>query len=248
MEFKGKVAIITGAGAGIGAATALLFASKGVKVCCNDIEDSGDKISREINNNGGNAFFCQADITKIEDSKKIIDKTLERFKKIDILFNNAGVVIPGRTDNTSIEDWERTMAVNVRGIFLVSKFAIPHLRKTKGCIINTSSSVALKGVKDRFAYTASKGAVLSMTRAMAIDYIDEGIRINSICPGTIETESFRDRLFKFDDIEDARKKFIARQPMGRFGQPNEIAQGVLYLVEAEFCTGISLSVDGGMTI
>ena len=140
------------------------------------------------------------------------------------------------------------MAVNVRGVFLMSKFAMSYLRKTKGCIINASSSVAIKGVKDRFAYTASKGAILSMTRAMAMDYMDEGIRVNSICPGTTDTPSLRKRLSKFDDPEAARKIFISRQPLGRFGKPDEIARGVLYLVNAEFCTGINLSVDGGMTI
>jgi NAD(P)-dependent dehydrogenase (short-subunit alcohol dehydrogenase family) len=248
MEVKGKVIIITGAGAGIGAATALLFARKGAKVCCNDITDSADIISKKIKDEGGDGFFCQGDVTKIEDSKKIINKTIEKYGKIDILFNNAGIVFPGRADNTTIEDWEGTMAVNVRGVFLMSKFAMSYLRKTKGCIINASSSVAIKGVKDRFAYTASKGAILSMTRAMAMDYMDEGIRVNSICPGTTDTPSLRKRLSKFDDPEAARKIFISRQPLGRFGKPDEIARGVLYLVNAEFCTGINLSVDGGMTI
>ena len=248
MEIKGKVIIITGAGAGIGAATALLFGRKGAKVCCNDVTDSADIISKKIKDEGGDAFFCQGDVTKIEDSKKIIDNTIEKYEKIDILFNNAGIVVPGRADNTTIEDWERTMAVNIRGVFLMTKFAIPSLRKTKGCIINTSSSVAIKGVKDRFAYTASKGAIFSMTRAMASDYIGDGIRVNSICPGTVDSPSLRVRLSKFDDPEAARKNFISRQPLGRFGQPDEIARGVLYLVNAEFCTGTSLSVDGGMTI
>ena len=248
MEIKGKVIIITGAGAGIGAATALLFARKGAKVCCNDVTNSADIISKKIKDEGGDAFFCQGDVSKIEDSKKIIDKTIEKYEKIDILFNNAGIVVPGRADNTTTEDWERTMAVNIKGVFLMTKFAIPYLRKTKGCIINTSSSVAIKGVKDRFAYTASKGAIFSMTRAMASDYIDDGIRVNSICPGTVDSPSLRVRLSKFEDPEAARKNFISRQPLGRFGQPDEIARGVLYLVNAEFCTGISLSIDGGMTI
>lgn len=248
MEIKGKVIIITGAGAGIGAATALLFARKGAKVCCNDVTNSADIISKKIKDEGGDAFFCQGDVSKIEDSKKIIDKTIEKYEKIDILFNNAGIVVPGRADNTTTEDWERTMAVNIKGVFLMTKFAIPYLRKMKGCIINTSSSVAIKGVKDRFAYTASKGAIFSMTRAMALDYIDDGVRVNSICPGTVDSPSLRVRLSKFEDPEAARKNFISRQPLGRFGQPDEIARGVLYLVNAEFCTGISLSVDGGMTI
>ena len=248
MEIKGKVIIISGAGAGIGEATALLFAREGAKVCCNSITDSANIVSKKIIDEGGDSFFCQGDVAKINDSELIINKTIEKYKKIDILFNNAGIVLPGRVDNTTIEDWERTMAVNVRGIFLMTKSAIPFLQKTKGCIINNSSSVAIKGVKDRFAYTASKGAILSMTRAMAVDYLDEGIRVNCICPGTVDSPSLSVRLSKFDDPEAARKNFVARQPLGRFGQPDEIARGVLYLVSAEFCTGISLSIDGGMTI
>jgi len=246
MEIKGKVAIITGAGAGIGKETAMLFARKGVKVCCNDITDSADSIAKKIRDEGGEAFFCRGDVSKIEDSQKIIDQTIEKYNKIDILFNNAGIVLSGKADNTTIGNWERTMEVNVRGVFLMSKFAIPYLRKTKGCIVNTSSNVAIRGVKDRFAYTASKGAILSMTRAMAIDYVGEGIRVNSVCPGIIDTPSGRKRISENDDPEKARENAISRHPIGRLGQPEEIAEGVLYLVSADFCTGISLTIDGGM--
>jgi len=248
MEIKDKVIIITGAGAGIGAATALLFAKRGAKVCCNSISNSGLKICKKIKNEGGEAVFYRGDVSKIEDSENIIKKTVKKYGKIDILFNNAGIVIPGAADNTHIEDWERTLAVNVTSIFLLTKFAIPALRETKGCIINTSSSVAIKGVKDRFAYTASKGAILSMTKAMAMDYIDAGIRVNCICPGTVDSPSLRNRLSKFDDPVAARKNFISRQPLGRFGTPEEIAKGVLFLVSSSFCTGTSLFLDGGMTI
>jgi NAD(P)-dependent dehydrogenase (short-subunit alcohol dehydrogenase family) len=140
------------------------------------------------------------------------------------------------------------MAVNVRGVFLCSRYALPHLKKTKGTIINCSSSVALKGVADRAAYTASKGAVHSMTRAMAMDHIKDGIRVNAICPGTTNTPSLKERLTQKGDYEEVRKLYIARQPLGRLGEPEEIAEGVLFLALNNFCTGISLSIDGGMTI
>ena len=248
MKLKGKVAVITGAGAGIGEATAILFAKEGAKVCCHSKSESALKVVEKIRDSGGEAFFSQGDVSVVEDARKIADETVERYGKLDILFNNAGIVIPGRIDNTSPEDWDQTMAVNVRGPYLLSKFSIPYLKKTKGCIINNASVVALKGVKDRGPYTASKCAVLSMTRAMAIDYIEDGIRVNCISPGTIETPSLAERLSRFEDPDAARVQFIARQPMGRLGTPGETAEGVLYLAVAKFCTGMNLSVDGGMTM
>jgi NAD(P)-dependent dehydrogenase (short-subunit alcohol dehydrogenase family) len=248
MRLDGKVAIVTGAGAGIGEATALLFAREGASVCCVDLAETGQKTAQKIKGSGVKSLFVKADISKPEDAKRIVDKTIETFGKIDILFNNAGIVVPGRIDNTSIEDWDKTMAVNVRGIFLLSKYAIPHLKKTNGTIVNTASSVAVKGVTDRAAYTASKGAVLSLTRAMAMDYVGDHIRVNSISPGTTDTPSFRGRVAQSENPEEARKQLIARQPMKRLGNPEEIADGVLFLVLNEFCTGTNLTVDGGMTM
>jgi len=248
MKLLNKIAIITGAGAGIGEATALLLAKEGAKVCCNDISESALKVVEKIKASKGNAIYVKADISQEEDVKELIDRTIEAYRKIDILFNNAGIVLSGRIDNTSTVDWDKTIAINLRSVYLVSKHAIPYLQKTKGTIINNASSVALKGVKDRAAYTASKGAVLSLTRAMAMDYIDIPIRVNSVSPGTTDTPSLAKRLAAFDDPEKARAMFIARQPLGRFGTPNEIAEGVLFLATNEFCTGINLSIDGGMTI
>ncbi|MFO7795449.1 MAG: SDR family NAD(P)-dependent oxidoreductase [Promethearchaeati archaeon] len=248
MELKNKVAIITGSGAGIGEATAKLFAENGIKVVCNSLSKSALRVANEINNSGGKAIFVQADVSKEDEAKKIIDQTIEKFGELDILFNNAGIVLPGSVDRITIEDWDKTMDVNLKGIYLVSKYAIPHLKNSKGTIINNSSSVAFTGVKNRAAYTASKGAVLSLTRAMAADYIDDGIRVNAICPGTTDTPSLARRLSKFDNPEKARKDFIARQKLGRLGKPEEIAEGVLFLAKNEFTTGASLSIDGGMTM
>ena len=189
MRLSGKVAIITGAGAGIGEATAVLFAQKGAKVCCNSLSDSAMRVVEKIKSAGGDAIFVQADVSIEEQAKNILEKTIEAYGKVDVLFNNAGIVLGGAIDTISTEDWDRTMAVNVRGIYLVSKYAIPYLKKTQGVIVNNASSVAFKGVPNRAAYTASKGAVLSMTRAMAADYIDEKIRVNAICPGTTDSPS-----------------------------------------------------------
>lgn len=248
MKLKDKVAIITGAGAGIGEATAILFAKEGAKICCNSISKSALSVSEQIKNFGGEAIFVQADVSIEEEAKRIVEKTIENFKKIDILFNNAGIVLGGSIDTISTGDWDRTMAVNVRGIYLVFKYTIPYLKKTKGTIINNSSILALKGVKDRAAYTASKGAVLSLTRAMAADYVEDKVRINAICPGTTDTPSLTERIKnRGGDYEQVRQRYIARQKMGRLGTPQEIAEGVLFLILNEFCTGISLSIDGGMS-
>jgi len=273
MKLKDKVAIITGAGAGIGEATAILFAKEGAKICCNSISKSALSVSEQIKNFGGEAIFVQADVSIEEEAKRIVEKTIENFEKIDILFNNAGIVLGGSIDTISTGDWDRTMAVNVRGIYLVSKYTIPYLKKAKGTIINNSSILAFKGVKDRAAYTASKGAVLSLTRAMAADYVEDKVRINAICPGvlsltramaadyvedkvrinaicpgTTDTPSLTERIKnRGGDYEQVRQRYIARQKMGRLGTPQEIAEGVLFLILNEFCTGISLSIDGGMS-
>ncbi len=248
MKLKGKVAIITGAGAGIGEATALLFAREGVSVCVNSVSESGLKVVKKINKDGGEAVCVRGDVSLEADAKNIIDETIRAFGRLDILFNNAGIVAQGSVETCNIDDFDRNMVVNVRGVFLCSRYALPHLKKTKGTIINCSSSVALKGVADRTAYTASKGAIHSMTRAMAMDHIKDGIRVNAICPGTTNTPSLKERLTQKGDYEEVRKLYIARQPLGRLGEPEEIAEGVLFLALNKFCTGISLSIDGGMTI
>lgn len=248
MRLEEKTAIVTGAGAGIGEATALLFAQNGAKVVCTDISDSGLRVASTIQSLGGESIFVKGDISETDVAQQIVSDALDTYGQLDVLVNNAGIVIPGRVDNTSPEDWDRTMAVNVRGVYLLSKYAVPHLRKTQGAIINVASAVALMGAKDRAAYTASKGALVSLTRAMAVDYMEDKIRVNCICPGTTDTPSLKDRLAKFPDPEAARKQFIDRQPLRRFGRPEEIAEGILYLATAEFCTGTCLSVDGGMAI
>ncbi len=248
VKLKGKVAIVTGAGAGIGEATALLFAREGAKVTCNSLTGSAQGVVERIRAAGGEATFSQGDVAREKDAERLIDRTVAQYGRIDILYNNAGIVVGGSVETCPMEDFDRCMTVNVRGVFLCSKYAVPHLRRTHGVIINCSSAVALKGVANRAAYTASKGAVLSMTRAMAADHIADHIRVNAVCPGTVDTPSLAVRLSQFGDPEEARRQFIARQPLGRFGTPEEVAEGVLLLACNEFCTGACLSVDGGMTV
>jgi NAD(P)-dependent dehydrogenase (short-subunit alcohol dehydrogenase family) len=243
-----KTAIITGAGKGIGEALALKLGQEGIAVCCNSVSDSGAAVAEKIQQKGGKALFVRGDVSKPEDVSRIVKETVQAFQGIDILVNNAGVVFPGTIENTSLEDWNASIAVNVTGIFLLSQACLPYIIERKGVIINNASSVALKGVKDRFAYTASKGAVLSLSRSMAADLIDKGVRVNCVCPGTTFTPSLDGRLAKFEDYEQKKKEFIARQPMGRFGTDEEIADGIIYLINAGFCTGTVLSVDGGMTM
>ncbi|MDR1315307.1 MAG: glucose 1-dehydrogenase [Spirochaetales bacterium] len=248
MDIKGKVAIITGAGKGIGEAAALKLAQEGVRICCNTISVSGGKVAEAIRAAGGQALFVQGDVSRPDDAKKIIDQTVSEFGAIDILINNAGIVLPGTIENTSLTDWEETLRVNTTGIFLMSQAALPYIKKTKGTIINNASVVAVKGVKDRFAYTASKGAVMALTRSMAADLLEAGVRVNCVCPGTTYTPSLEDRFRKFSDYDAARSAFVARQPMGRLGEAREIADGIVFLVKATFSTGLILSVDGGMTL
>jgi NAD(P)-dependent dehydrogenase (short-subunit alcohol dehydrogenase family) len=248
MKLKGKTAIVTGVGAGIGESTARLFAKEGADVIGNDILAEAESIIDAIRSDGGSAVFMRGDVSDADDARKIIQTAVETYGRLDVLVNNAGIVLPGRVDNTTPEDWDRTMAVNVRGPYLLSRFAYSHLKETKGTIIHVASVAALMGLGNRAVYTASKGALTSLTRAMAMDYKEDRIRVNCICPGTTDTPSLAERLSQLPDPKVARKEFIERQPMGRLGTPDEIAEGILYLVLAEFCTGTILSVDGGMSL
>lgn len=247
------MAIVTGAGAGIGKATALLLARNGARVTCNSLSTSGLQVVEQIHLGGGDALFVQGDMAEAGTNRSLVDKTIEAYGQVDFVFNNAGVVVPGTVETVSAADWDRQMAVNARGPFLLSKYALPHLRARRDadptpCIVNCASVLALTGVKERAAYAASKGALLALTRAMAMDLVDDGIRVNAIVPGTTDTPSLAARLAEQPDPARARADFVARQPLKRLGTPAEIAEGVLYLIRANFCTGTCLTVDGGMTI
>jgi meso-butanediol dehydrogenase / (S,S)-butanediol dehydrogenase / diacetyl reductase len=252
MRFQGKVVLITGAGMGIGRATVILFAREGAKVGINSLTPAhGQGTLKEVKDAGGEGIYIQGDVSRAEDAERMVQETIKAFGRLDILFNNAGIVIPGRIENTSEEDWDKTMAVNLKGVFLPSKYAILQMRKQGGgVIIHNASVLAVKGAKDRAAYTASKGGVWALTKAMAADYASENIRVNCICPGTIHTPSLQQRIGNSQDPQAALANFIARHPVGRLGKEEEIAAGVLYLAsdEAAFITGTTLLIDGGMSI
>ena len=251
MKLKNKTALITGASVGIGRATALLFAREGASVAVNSASGRGEAVAREIEKAGGKAIFVQGRVEVETDAQLMCMRTIGAFNRLDILFNNAGIVLPGTVDNTTPDDFDRMMAVNVRGVFLVSKYAVQQMkRQGGGVIIHNASVAATKGLKDRLGYTASKGAVWAMTRAMAMDYIRDNIRVNCVNPGTTLTPSLEDRIAAFDDPIAAKQQFIERQPMGRLGTAAEIAAAVLYMAsdEAGFMTGATLAIDGGLTV
>jgi NAD(P)-dependent dehydrogenase (short-subunit alcohol dehydrogenase family) len=251
MRLEHKVCIITGGGSGIGRATALLFADEGARLVIADkCATSAQAVAAECVGRGAQAVAVAADVASAADVKRMIAAAVERFGRIDVLVNNAGYGIPGNVVETDEDAWDALMAVNVRGVFLCSKHAIPVMKANGGgTIVNTASVVATVGIANRAAYCASKGAVAALTRAIAIDHVADGIRCNAIAPGTIDTPYFDDILNKSPDPAATRKALAARQLLGRLGTPEEIAAGILFLAsdESRFATGTVLTLDGGMT-
>jgi NAD(P)-dependent dehydrogenase (short-subunit alcohol dehydrogenase family) len=249
VQLADKVALITGAASGIGREAALLFAREGARVVVVDISEKGQETAEAIRRAGGQAHFVQADVSKAQDAERMISEAERVFGRLQILFNNAGISHVEDDDaiRTSEEVWDLTFAVNVKGVFLGCKYGIPALRRAGGgSIINTASFVAFLGAATpQLAYTASKGAVLSMTRELAVIHAREGIRVNALCPGPLQTEL----LMKYLDTPEKRQRRLVHIPMGRFGQAAEIAQAALYLASpaSSFMTGAALLVDGGIT-
>jgi NAD(P)-dependent dehydrogenase (short-subunit alcohol dehydrogenase family) len=252
MRLREKTAIITGAAAGIGAASALLFASQGAKVVAVDIDrDLLKQISGQIQEAGGICLAVAADVSQRDDVRSVVESATQNLGPVNILFNNAGIVPTGKIEATSEEQWDRAMAINVKSMYLFCHAVIPKMKaQGGGVILNTASATALRAVSARACYTATKAAVIGLTKSMALDYVHDNIRVNCLCPGTVDTPSLAERLAAFPDPEEARKNFIARQPMGRFGTADEIAQAALYLVspESEFVTGVAFAIDGGLSI
>jgi len=246
---KDKVALITGGASGIGRATALLFAQEGAAVQVADINpELGRSAVQEIRSQGGRAGFTLCDVTNTEDCRRAVDATLEQFGRLDILFNNAGIIRRADVVETTEEEWDRVLAVNLKSIFLMSKFAVPVMAKAGGgAIINTSSGWGLKGGPKAVSYCASKGAVVNMTRAMAIDHGAQNIRVNCICPGDVDTPMLRHEAQQLGQPEAEFLAEAAIRPLKRFGQPIEIAQAVLYLASdaSSYVSGAALVVDGG---
>jgi NAD(P)-dependent dehydrogenase (short-subunit alcohol dehydrogenase family) len=248
-SLKNKVALITGGASGIGRATALLFASEGAAVALVDLDEKeGSAVAAEITAAGGQALFIRCDVSEAGECRRAVEKTVSAFGGLDILFNNAGIIRRADVLATTEEEWDRVMAVNVKSVFLMSKYAIPHLEaRGGGSIINTSSGWGLKGGGQAIAYCASKGAVTNLTRAMAIDHGGRGIRVNAVCPGDADTPMLHEEARQLGRGEEAFRAEAAARPLGRIGRPEEIAATVLFLAgeASSYITGAALVVDGG---
>lgn len=249
-DFNGMTVIVTGSGAGMGREAAKLFAQMGANVVVNSLSLSAQETCSEIIAAGGSAVFVQADVGQEADCRRLIDAALAAYGRIDVLVNAAGIVVDGSVETALMEDWDRSMNTNVKSVFMLSRFAMPYLRETKGSIVNVASVVAIKGVKNRAIYSATKGAMIALSQSMAAEYVSEGIRINCVSPGTVLSPSLQGRIDKTDDPAAALNNFVSRQPMGRLGTSDEVAKAIVFAAGQGigFMTGANIVVDGGMTI
>ncbi len=242
MRLSGKTAIITGGGSGIGKAIAQAFVREGASVVIAGRDSR--KLELAAQEIGQQCVAVAADVSRPEDVKKLAAAAIERFKRIDVLVNNAAVLLPGTAEQLSEEDFDQTFATNVRGLWLLSRAVLPQMRAAGGgSIINIGSVLSMLGARNRVAYAASKGAVLAMTRAMALDHAAENIRVNCISPGIVETEM----VARFSMDENARRQRLAMHPVGRFGKPEDVAGLAVFLAsdESAWITGTAQTVDGG---
>ena len=252
MRLAGKVCIITGAGSGIGRASALLFAREGAAVVVADVDErAGERVAAEIGAAGGQALAAPTDVTDPSACERTAARALERWTRIDVLFNNAGIAGIGTVHDTPLDLWDRVMNVNVRGVFLMSRAVVPAMMARRGgSIINMSSAIAEMGLARRASYSASKGAVLAMTRSMQVDYAPYNIRVNALLPGTILTP-FVERYLResYPDYAQGLANVKARQLSGDLGRPEDIAAAALFLAgdESQFAMGSGLIIDGGLT-
>ena len=250
MRLPEKVALITGGNSGIGLATAKLFADEGAKVMI-AVRDSDRAVAalRSIGADQDQGRYVVCDVQLEDDCRGAVNATSEAFGRLDVLVNNAGIIYRGLdVVRTTLEEWDKMFAVNVRGAFLMSKFALPEMiRAGSGCIVNVASYFGLVGGKGVAAYCASKGALVQLTRAMALDHADEGVRVNCVCPGSVQTPMIDQAWAEYGD--GAPELWAAKHPIGRIAQPDEVAQAILYLASSasSFVTGAALPIDGGIT-
>jgi NAD(P)-dependent dehydrogenase (short-subunit alcohol dehydrogenase family) len=249
MRLRGKVALVTGGASGIGRATALLFAHEGAGVSVIDLDEAGGvAVVQEIVDDGGRAIYRRCDVSQSADCQHAVQDTVNVFGGLDVLFNNAGIIRRTTVLEISEAEWDRVMAVNVKSIFLLSKCAIPvMIERGGGVIVNTASGWGLVGGRNAVSYCASKGAVVNMTRAMALDHGEQNIRVNCICPGDTDTPMLRDEARQLGEADDDFLAEAADRPLRRIGRAEDVAQAVLYLASdaASFVTGTALVVDGG---
>ena len=249
MLLAGKAALITGGGSGIGRATALLFAREGAAVAVVDLDEPrAVAVARQIEDEGRQAIAVHCDVSQANECRRAVQETVTAFGGLDILFNNAGIIRRASVLEISEEDWDRAMAVNVKSIYLMSKYAIPVMEEAGGgAIVNTGSGWGLTGGRNAVSYCASKGAVVNMTKAMALDHAAQQIRVNCVCPGDTDTGMLRSEAQQLGASTEAFLVEAADRPLGRIGQPEDIAQAVLYLASeaSSFVTGTTLVVDGG---
>ena len=252
MRLEDKVCIITGGGSGMGRVAAELFAREGAKVVVAEVtEEAGRDTARTVTEAGGHATFVRADVSNEAGARAMVDHAMTTFGRVDVLYNNAGIMPAADHSviDTDVATWDKVMAVNVRGVFLGCKYAIPRMvEQGSGSVINIASFVALLGCSvPQDAYTASKGAILSLTRSLAVQFGPNGVRSNAICPGPVETPLLLDWLVK---DEEAKRIRLARNPTGRFGKPEEIVALAVYLAsdESRWTNGASLVVDGGISV
>ena len=247
MELTGKVAIVTGGSSGIGQAISVLFAKEGAKVVIADVK-SADEVVATIRNANGQAEFIKTDISKSSQVQRLVDETLRLFGKVDIICNNAGVELLKSVSETTEDEWSRIIDINLKGPFLLTKSALPHMiNKKHGVILNTASQLGIVGAENFAAYCASKGGLILLTKALALELAKHGVRVNCICPGAIETPMLDREINLEGRPEEAKIRFINKHPCGRLGTPEEVANAALFLVsdKASFITGEALLVDGG---